>query len=72
MKKAGIIIVIIGLAITLFAGVSFITREKLAGIGTFEIHANHTHTLSWSPVAGTVMIVIGVGFYLAGIVKSMT
>ena len=66
MKKAGIIILIIGLIVTMVTGLSFVTREKVVDIGKLEITANKKHSLSWSPVAGVVMMVVGAGIYLIG------
>jgi hypothetical protein len=66
MKKAGILLLIIGLAFTLFSGVKFVTREKVVQLGDLEISANKNHLLSWSPVAGLVAIALGAGFYLIG------
>jgi hypothetical protein len=69
MKKAGIIILIIGLVVTIVTGLSFVTREKVVDIGELEIHANKKHSLSWSPVVGVVMMAIGAGVYLVGTKK---
>jgi hypothetical protein len=66
MKKTGIILLIIGLAFTLFTGLSFVTREKVVDIGTLEISAKKNHSISWSPIVGVIAIVIGAGLYLIG------
>jgi len=49
MKKAGIIILIIGLALTIFTTVTFFTREKIVDMGDIQISANKRHNLNWSP-----------------------
>ena len=59
MKKAGIIIVILGLALTIFTAITFFTREKVVDIGSLKITANKPHHLSWSPLIG--IAVMGVG-----------
>jgi len=66
MKKAGIIILIVGLAVTFVTGLSFVTREQVVDIGKLEIKAKKKHSLSWSPVVGVVMMTIGAGVYLIG------
>jgi hypothetical protein len=66
MKKIGIVILFIGLLITIFAGFSFVTREKVVDLGSVEIMQNKKHTLSWSPIVGVVLMVIGGGVYLYG------
>jgi hypothetical protein len=70
MKRAGIIILIIGLAVTMVTGLSFVTREKVVDLGKLEINANKRHSLSWSPVVGVVMMAIGAGVYLVGTKKN--
>jgi hypothetical protein len=59
MKKVGIIIVILGLALTIFTAITFFTREKVVDIGSLKITANKPHHLSWSPLIG--IAVMGVG-----------
>jgi hypothetical protein len=59
MRKAGIIIVILGLALTIFTAITFFTREKVVDIGSIKITANKPHHLSWSPIIG--IAVMGVG-----------
>jgi hypothetical protein len=59
MKKVGIIIVILGLALTIFTAITFFTREKVVDIGSLKITANKPHHLSWSPLVG--IAVMGVG-----------
>jgi divalent metal cation (Fe/Co/Zn/Cd) transporter len=59
MKKAGILIVILGLALTIFTAITFFTREKVVDIGSLKITANKPHHLSWSPLIG--IAVMGVG-----------
>ena len=69
MKKAGIIILMIGLVVTIVTGLTFVTREKVIDLGKVEINANKKHSLSWSPVVGVVMMTIGAGVYLTGTKK---
>ena len=59
MKKSGIFIVIVGLALTIFTAITFFTREKVVDIGSLKITANKPHHLSWSPLIG--IAVMGVG-----------
>jgi hypothetical protein len=59
MRKAGIFIVILGAALTIFTAITFFTREKVVDIGSLKITANKPHHLSWSPIIG--IAVMGVG-----------
>lgn len=69
MKNAGIIIIVIGLAITLFTGFTYFTKEKIVDIGELEITANKRHTMDWSPLVGVGIMVAGVVVYLVGTKK---
>jgi hypothetical protein len=59
MKKAGIVILILGLILTVFTAFTFFTREKVADIGNVHISKNERHHLNWSPLVG--IAVMGVG-----------
>ena len=59
MKKAGIIIVIVGLILTIFTAFTVFTREKIVDIGTLEIRASKPHHLNWSPFVGLAVMGIG-------------
>jgi hypothetical protein len=65
MKKAGIVIFLIGLALTIFTAFTFFTREKVADLGAVQISRDKPHNLSWSPLIGIgVMVVGGVMFLI--------
>lgn len=59
MRKAGILILILGFILTIFTAFTFFTREKVVDIGNLKITANKPHHLSWSPLIG--IAVMGVG-----------
>jgi len=59
MKKVGIFIVILGLALTIFTTVTFFTKEKVIDIGSIKITTNKPHHLNWSPLIGLALIGIG-------------
>jgi len=59
MKKAGIIILIIGLALTIFTTVTYFTKEKVVDLGELEITANKRHNLNWSPFIGLGVMAVG-------------
>lgn len=69
MKKIGLFIIVVGLAISVFAGISFITREKVIDIGSVEVMADKSHTLDWSPYLGFGVTSIGLVVFLFGIKK---
>ena len=59
MKKAGLIIIAIGVILTIFTAVTFFTREKVVDIGSLKITAKKPHHLKWSPLIGIAVIGIG-------------
>ncbi len=69
MKKVGIIILVVGLVITLITGFNFVTREKVLDVGELQISRDKKHNLSWSPLVGVVVMVIGGGILLFGVKK---
>jgi hypothetical protein len=59
MKKAGIVILIIGILLTIFTAVTFFTKEKVVEIGALEITRDKKHNIDWSPLVGVAVIVVG-------------
>jgi hypothetical protein len=66
MKKLGLIILVIGLLVTAFAGFNYVTSEKVVEIGSVKMMANQHHTMDWSPYLGIGIIAIGFVTYLVG------
>ncbi len=61
MKNAGIALLVLGLAMTLFSGFSFFTEEKVVDIGELEITRDKKHNMAWSPFLGIAVMVVGAG-----------
>ena len=59
MKKAGILIIFLGLGLTIITAFTFFTREKLVDIGDVQITRDKPHHLNWSPLIGIAVIGIG-------------
>ncbi|MCE5330876.1 MAG: LPXTG cell wall anchor domain-containing protein [Bacteroidales bacterium] len=59
MKKAGIIIFIVGVALTVFTTFQFFTKEKVADLGVVEVTREKPHSISWSPLIGIAVMGIG-------------
>jgi hypothetical protein len=66
MKKTGIIVLIIGLALIFVTGLSFVTREKVVDFGELQISAKKNHSISWSPIVGVIAVAMGSALYLLG------
>ena len=59
MKTAGIIIFVIGLLMTIYTGVTYVTREKIVDVGELEVTVNDRHTIHWQPYVGIGAMIIG-------------
>ena len=64
MKKAGLLILFIGLVLTIFTSVQYFTKEKVVDLGTVEITKKEPHNLRWSPLIGVAVMVFGGGLFL--------
>ena len=60
------ILIAIGLVVTIIAGISFFTKEKVVDIGKIEITKDKKHTASWSPLWGVGIMVVGGVLVLSG------
>ncbi len=65
-KAVGLIILAIGLAMTLYTGFNYVTREKVVDLGSVQVTADKEHTASWSPYIGIGIMVIGGVVFLSG------
>ena len=64
MKTTGIALLVIGLLLTLFTTFKFFTKEKVVDIGKVQITADKGHNVSWSPIIGIgIMIIGGIALY---------
>lgn len=66
MRKAGLVLIAIGLIITIITGISFFTKEKVVDIGKIEITKDEKHTATWSPLWGVGVMVVGAVLVLSG------
>jgi hypothetical protein len=66
MKATGITLLVIGLILTIVTSFKFFTKEKVVDIGKVEITADKGHRMSWSPMIGVgVMIIGGIVYWTA-------
>ena len=66
MKRAGLVIIVIGLLLVIFTGINFFTREKVVDIGDLQISRNKKHSMAWSPLIGVAVMAVGGGLFLFG------
>ncbi len=61
-----IVLIIVGIAIFAYQGISYTTREKIADIGPVEITADKTTTFPLPPVVGGIALVGGIVLLIMG------
>lgn len=66
MKRAGLIILVIGILITAYTGFNFVTKEKVVDIGPIEITKEKEHEVTWPSYLGIAVIVLGAGLLIFG------
>jgi hypothetical protein len=60
MKIIGLLIMILGLAFTVFSSISFFTRNEIIKVGALELTRSQPEYFSWSPFVGIAAMVFGV------------
>ncbi len=66
MKLLGITLVIAGIIITIFSGITLLKDEKVAKIGDYEITRQEEQTVTWPRWVGGGVVVVGVVILLVG------
>ena len=66
MKKIGIALIVIGIIVTIFSGISFQKEESVVEIGDYEITREEDKELSWPRWVGIAVIGGGVVLLIAG------
>ena len=64
MKKAGIIVIALGLVLTIFTAFTFFTKEKVVDLGKIQITRDKPHNMNWSPLIGIATMAVGGGMLL--------
>ncbi len=59
MKKAGIVVLALGFLLTVFTAFTFFTKEKVLDVGPVEVTKEKPNTVSWSPLIGIGVMIIG-------------
>ena len=66
MKALAIILIVAGSIMMIITGVNFVTKEKVVDLGKVEISKKENNPISWSPILGGVLLVVGIGMFVAG------
>jgi len=66
----GVLLIAFGIVSLGYEGFTYVSREKVAEVGPFEINANRQRTIWFSPLAGVIALAAGAGLILAGTRRS--
>ncbi len=66
MKKLGIGLIILGIVVTIFSGISFKKEETVVEAGEFELTREEDKDITWPRWAGIAVIAGGVVVLLLG------
>ena len=66
MKALGIILIVAGILMMVFRGVSFTREKKLIDLGPLQINKKEKETLGWPMYAGAIATVAGVVLLVSG------
>ena len=64
MKLLGIILIVVGIGMFIFRGISYTQEKNVADIGPLEINKKETKTVNWPTYAGVVAVIAGVSMLL--------
>ncbi len=58
-KTSGLMLIIAGIILILFTGLSYVTTEKVIDFGPIQINKEKEHTIQWSPILGVMFLAGG-------------
>jgi hypothetical protein len=62
----GIILIVIGIIVFTYQGITYTTREKIVDIGPIQMTADKTKTIPLPPILGGIALVGGIVLLVAG------
>ena len=64
MKRAGIILIVLGALALAYQGIRYTTREKLIDLGSIEVTASERKNIPLPPIVGGIAIAAGIALVL--------
>jgi hypothetical protein len=65
----GIVLIVFGVVSLGYKGYSYTTQEKVAEVGPIKVTADTEKTVLFSPIAGGICLVAGLGLIIIGRMK---
>ena len=66
MKMAGVLLIVIGLAIIVWGAFGFKTREKVVDVGPIHATRDKEHNVPYGPITGAIVALGGVLILVKG------
>lgn len=66
MRKSGLFIIMIGLAVSIFAGVNYMSRDNEMATGSMRMMDHSSQTMDWSPYLGVGIVGLGLVLFVIG------
>jgi uncharacterized membrane protein YidH (DUF202 family) len=67
LKRTGIIILIVGLLLTLYTGLDYVTEKKPMDAEILQMKQDNRHDVNWQLLAGIGMMVAGGAVLVLGV-----
>jgi len=67
MKKVGLVILIVGILISILNGLNYVSNEIVLDSGRLSIDSDESQVLTWSPLSGVLIFILGGLIFIAGI-----
>ena len=66
MKILGIVLIVVGIVVFAYQGITYTSRKKVVDIGSVQVTAEKTRTLPLPPIVGGIALVGGIVLLLVG------
>ncbi len=66
MRIAGVILIVLGIAMMAFNGFNFTTKKKVVDVGPLEINKEENHPVAWPTWTGGLVLGAGIVLVIAG------
>ncbi|MFH1598237.1 MAG: DUF3185 domain-containing protein [Patescibacteria group bacterium] len=66
MKILAIILIVVGIAVFAYQGITYTSREKVIDVGPVQVTAEKTRTFPLPPIVGGIALVGGIVLLLIG------
>lgn len=66
MRALGIILIVIGIAMFIFSGISFNTEENIIDAGPIQVNKTKENEVNWPNYAGGISVAAGIILLVAG------